>query len=310
MAPLTGNYGIHYKLHVVKESCPVCGKVNDEYKTYEVIDSAAIEVYRNRAYRDSVAYNSVVCYAGEVPFIVSEVFTVKEYYGDEHLHYSLLSGKFKLDGEWIDEYQICAVDHDCTDEVIKGTVLYAPLTLYVEEEIIEGTPCKGICTALYNGYIQASSQKPYDLTFEKIFWAHGASAFRRVKSVEELIQRLEWLIDSTAAQNKPEICCAHKTERIGAAGIFVRGEVVCASNIDLWSEADYSSGERYIPQHMISATVKNFNDFAVGIHSHCEVILKPREVFGIWVKDWYLNDNPDAEEKLRALCNKYGVRFM
>ena len=117
--------------------------------------------------------------------------------------------------------------------------------------------------------------------FEAVTLYHGIAAYNtgHLHSVSDYYSRIIEVVRNQHWQ----ICCS--TKPIGHIGIVVEGEVLCASNADLYSLIDkntcrrYFDKERYRAQHLIY-DAKDLDD---SIWSHDEVITRGSKPTAVWV---------------------------
>ena len=169
---------------------------------------------------------------------------------------------------------------------------------------------KGMCNKCTNRRVYADSMPPVDSLFHNEIWSHGLAAYAGGCTKEEIESKLQKINESIADNEPISICCAHKKQHIGEAGIYVRGNCQCVSNIDLASQLD-SNGRRYYDSFSFRAEgiiyTKDKMDFTKW--SHMEIILQPKEIVGIWVKEILLLKWPTFTKTLKDLCHANGMIF-
>lgn len=207
--------------------------------------------------------------AGVDPFMVYVHYTYK--CGHEDLFNDCLPLSFVLD-----KYNdICGCDimdnpdiEDSPDE---------PLVCVVT--VIKGDMCpnchrEGIRTYCDEG--------PKPVGFENITLYHGIAAYNvaRTMSVGDYMSRITDIIHHPEWQ----ICCS--TKPLGLIGIAVKGDVLCASNADLYTEIG-ANGRRYYDARRYRAThliydAKNLDD---SVWSHNEIVTRNNVIRWVWVHE-------------------------
>lgn len=158
------------------------------------------------------------------------------------------------------------------------------------------------CLKKHRKYL--SNYMPYDKTFDILVWSHGVNAFNIASSIDDVINRIKFV-----ASSKAQICCSHKTQRIGNVGVFVRGKVICASNVDLYSYID-EEGERYTPfKTVLKHIVRNFSEYRLDICEFTEIILVPNKVYAIWAKEEFIA-NETNRQALEKVAHELGVKII
>lgn len=126
---------------------------------------------------------------------------------------------------------------------------------------------------------------PVDSLFHCEVVSHGVAAFNGKHTKEEIITGLKDIIECCGIEMM-QLCASHKTQHIGAVGIYVMGYVHCVSNFDLWSHRSYDGGKsRYIDVDCLDKLIYTKEDIDLTKWSHMEYILTPRKIVGLWYKE-------------------------
>ena len=141
--------------------------------------------------------------------------------------------------------------------------------------------------------------------FENVVKYHGITALSRT-NLEQGIAHLVKVVNDPNYQT----CCA--TVAIGAIGVILDGDVITASNKDLYSQVDRYKGGRYIE-------LEEEGDAWYGIIHYADQLEEPEEgennemvtinnvISKVWVKSWAGNRFRKAAIELAA---KYGVELI
>lgn len=108
---------------------------------------------------------------------------------------------------------------------------------------------------------------------------HGVVAYSMEESVGSYFQRIRDLHTCKTMQ----ICTS--TRRIGCLGVSVKGEVLLATDDDMWSRIDPDTGKRYIEydQNQGSIVFNTFDLWERGRENdHTEVIMTNYQITAIW----------------------------
>ncbi len=130
----------------------------------------------------------------------------------------------------------------------------------------------------------AHEYKPSE-SFNSITWSHGLSG--KNKPAHEAINSL---------LNSPELerCCSSVSKKVGHVGVYVQGNVLLASNVDLMSMPTVD-GHRGIDLAMTGKKAKEIiydpKDIDNNKHQiNDEIILKDMTITGIWAEEKYVTD--------------------
>ena len=122
---------------------------------------------------------------------------------------------------------------------------------------------------------------PKPVGFDSVVIYHGIAAFN-TDFLETVYDYYERVVNILRNQDW-EICCS--TKPIGEIGIVVKGDVICASNADLFTEIDYASGRRFFDKsrHRASHLIFNAKDLDDSKWSHDEIVSKNNSATAVWV---------------------------
>ena len=149
---------------------------------------------------------------------------------------------------------------------------------------------------------------PRPVGFDSVIKYHGIVALSR-SNLNKGIDHLHKVVNTPLY----ETCCA--SAPIGALGAILDGEVVTASNEDLYSHVDRSNGQRYFELEEFGDAYEGIIHYADqlrpadtdGAHPCNELVTINNSVNSIWVKIW-----ATAEEKKAAveLAEYYNVELI
>lgn len=129
----------------------------------------------------------------------------------------------------------------------------------------------------YNKYAHEYTEQTSN-EFNDMIWAHGLSG--KNKPAHEAIMSLI---------NNPSLerCCSHVDQLVGHVGVYCKGTVLMASNIDLMSMPTVD-GHRGIDialsRNKIKGIIYETKDIDTTIFCNGEIIMKDMEIVGIWTK--------------------------
>ena len=117
--------------------------------------------------------------------------------------------------------------------------------------------------------------------FESVTLYHGIAAYNAedmsspsdyTGRVYDIIRNPEW-----------QICCS--TRPIGDIGIVVKGDVLCASNVDLYTDIEPDTGRRYLLKcnYGYKFMVSHADELDSSKWSHDEVVTRHSTVRYVWV---------------------------
>ena len=119
--------------------------------------------------------------------------------------------------------------------------------------------------------------------FESVTKYHGIAAYNKVgmDSVGDYLVRFQ----SINANPEWQICCSSRP--IGEIGAVIDADVLCASNMDLYTEIDPDNGRRYFDGSRYRAThlVSHANELDSTVWSHDEIVTHNNSIRYIWVYD-------------------------
>lgn len=170
------------------------------------------------------------------------------------------------------------------ESIISGEIML-DVNIVIEKTVYVDQVCD-TCGQFYDeqgNYKEGGVDKLFDCKI----WSHGlATGFSGRLTSEEIKKRA-----IEVAQNPDwQICCSDKTQRIGGIGLYVQGHVLYVSNIDLWSSVDYKGHRTFDMSNWRSdGLITSIEDYSLDRWDHNEVILTNYKIVGIWVKDWFFN---------------------
>lgn len=119
--------------------------------------------------------------------------------------------------------------------------------------------------------------------FEKVTKYHGIAAY----NVAGLDTVGDYLVRFQSINANPEwqICCSSRP--IGNIGAVIDGDVLCASNMDLYTDIDPDNGRRYFDGSRYRAThlVSDASELDSTVWSHDEIVTHNNSIRYIWVYD-------------------------
>lgn len=119
--------------------------------------------------------------------------------------------------------------------------------------------------------------------FESVTKYHGIAAYNKagMDSVGDYLVRFQ----SINANPEWQICCSSRP--IGEIGAVIDADVLCASNMDLYTEIDSDNGRRYFDGSRYRAThlVSHANELDSTVWSHDEIVTHNNSIRYIWVYD-------------------------
>lgn len=117
--------------------------------------------------------------------------------------------------------------------------------------------------------------------FDRMPLSHGLSTpFNRAGNINVALDRLRDIMENP----EWEICCSHRTQKIGLIGIILTGENTLVSNTDVWSYKT-SMGDRCFNAWDYSGNiVESVEDYSLNCWDHTEHFVKNPTVHSIWIK--------------------------
>ena len=139
-----------------------------------------------------------------------------------------------------------------------------------------------------------------DSLLQGSIYSHGlATGFAGHKSALEIEQAI-----NTFEDIEGEVCVSWKTQKIGGFGLFIRGEVTIASNMDLWSTLS-DSGERvFDPEdYRANGLFTTREELDLTQWDHTEFFIRRPKIVAIWCKDWFYQSNQEVRDLVARLRN-------
>ena len=159
-----------------------------------------------------------------------------------------------------------------------------------------------------NDWVDVMELADDSLNFNKMTWNHGLfTGFSGSIKEDEVFDRATWIKDS-CGQDK-HVCTSHAQQFLGQFGIGLRGKVIVASNIDLWSESTPEDHKRINPTWLRYklGRVNHPDDFDFSIDSHTEIIIRPKKVVYLWINVGEITFTQSFINKVKALAIKWQV---
>lgn len=159
-------------------------------------------------------------------------------------------------------------------------------------------PCEnGECEDCSSNIPCEDFKDEYGEEWNESVFHHGVAAFNRE------INGIQRIIDLNACTDL-QICTS--TEMIGGYGISVSGEVLVASNEDLWSSINENTGKRYFcaDEHEV---VNKISDLYKISGDHNEIVLTDYNIEAIWCKD-YMSE--EIKKTLKDLAEELSVFYL
>ncbi len=141
------------------------------------------------------------------------------------------------------------------------------------------------------------AMKP-DSLLQVAVYSHGlATGFAGRKSALEIEQAI-----NSFESIEGEVCASWKTQKIGGFGLFVRGEVTIASNMDLWSTLS-DSGERiFDPEdYRANGLFTTRDELDLAQWDHTEFFIKRPRIVAVWCKDWFYQSSQEVRDLVARL---------
>lgn len=187
----------------------------------------------------------------------------------------------------------CIEEKDLTDVVFIAYMDSCDEFDYMINEVQHGLTtmiCLDVVYEIVDTFCPKCNQKlnrvfcdslPKPVGFDSVVIYHGIAAFNTdfLDTVSDYYSRITDIL-----RNQDwEICCS--TKPIGDIGIVVKGDVICASNADLFTEIDLASGRRYFDKSRYRASHLIFNakDLDNSIWSHDEIVSRKNSATAVWV---------------------------
>ena len=228
-------------------------------------------------------------------------------------YYDELSGKFLV--QYLEDCNIDVINppeaeitifcyEDMNDKYITEEK-YGRIKIIIYNDI--NSPCD-YCKEKEEAKLFVEDMPPIDSLFNHEIVSHGLAAYRGSQNEDSIMAAYNGISDAMAAGTEIAICCSNKAQRIGPVGIYVRGHVYCASNIDLYSEREGDS--RYVDTRSWryqQGIISSKDQIDLTQWDHNEYIVNPREVIGFWMKDWAIKQWPGLFDKIRKLCEAHNM---
>lgn len=137
-----------------------------------------------------------------------------------------------------------------------------------------------------------------DSLLQGSIYSHGlATGFAGHKSALEIEQMI-----GSFEKIEGEVCASWKTQKIGGFGLFIKGEVTVASNMDLWSTLS-DTGERiFDPEdYRAEGLFTRRDELDLTQWDHTEFFIKQPKIVAVWCKDWFYRSNKEVRDLVARL---------
>lgn len=206
----------------------------------------------------------------------------------------------------VDTEIFCNAEDEDADEIVYDLdYRYGKITVTIYNDI--DSLCEW-CQEKEEAKLFVEDMPPIDALFNNEIVSHGLAAYRGSQNEDTIMNAYKNIFDAMAADTDIAICCSNKAQRIGPVGIYVRGHVYCASNIDLYSERE--GGSRYVDTRSWryqQGIISSKDEIDLTRWDHTEYIVNPKEVIGFWMKDWAIKQWPGLFERIRKLCEAHNM---
>ena len=181
---------------------------------------------------------------------------------------------------------------------IKESIMKSPQYLKMDSDYDEY-----LLEAMFEKLVYVDILKRPDKKIQDLVFTHSVN-YSYLDGVEEDISRIRTIIDNFNNPNF-QMCCADKKEHLGKTGVYIKGEVLVASNNDIFSDiAD--NGRRTIPMYFAKKLIRIIEEYeSVVSSSYKEMIIVPKEIKGLWIKPNGLDEN--YINKIESLSNELNV---
>ena len=135
-----------------------------------------------------------------------------------------------------------------------------------------------------------------DSLLQQAIYSHGlATGFSGTVSPQEIVERI------ISLRGDIEICASWKSQMIGGCGLFIKGDVLFASNADLWSTLNGSGCRIFETSGRRCQLFSKREELDLTQWDHTEFIIKHPQAVGFWMKDWFYNANSDHRKIFDAM---------
>jgi hypothetical protein len=178
-------------------------------------------------------------------------------------------------------------------------------SLLGDNRICKITVIKGsLCPKCFReGIRRYCDEGPRPVGFDTVTLYHGVAAYN-VDSYMTMDTYSTRILD-IVAHPEWQICCS--TKPLGFIGIAVKGEVLCASNADLYTSIG-DNGRRYYDARRYRAThlIYDAKDLDDSVWSHNEIVTRNNVIRWVWIQESASDSLKDQAKKLaRDLKVKY-----
>lgn len=124
--------------------------------------------------------------------------------------------------------------------------------------------------------------------FANMDWCHGlCTGFSGYVEEDEVFSRADYVTNAAKCNKDTHICTTHSSQMIGPIGLVLTGEVVMASNIDLWSRTNANTHKEIDinKDAYIYGRIDDPEDFDFSMHSHTEILVRPTKIKAVWIRE-------------------------
>ena len=148
--------------------------------------------------------------------------------------------------------------------------------------------------------------------FDNITLYHGLAAFTGEYTMSHALENLKTIIEHPEYQ----ICCSTKTN--GNIGIITKGEVLVASNMDLWTYIDPDTCRRYYEYDPCAHVHSKYRraDYIISdasqldstVWEHDEMVTANNKITAIWIKQGAFTN--DDLKQLIDIAKEYNIEII
>lgn len=223
-----------------------------------------------------------------------------------HVHYTHGCGH---ELPWLDCSPITFVLDKYKDSILECSIIDNPdIEDYPDEPLAcmvtvsKGDLCPS-CTRKMQRVYCDEGKRP--VGFDDIPLYHGIHAYC-VDSMKPNIEELMSRVDGIILHQEWQICCS--TKHLGPIGVEIKGEVLCASNADLFTEVG-DNGRRYYNAHRYRAShvIYDAKDLDPTVWSHDEIVTHKNTIVSVWVKK---GSSDDIRSYGQVIADILGVKYI
>ncbi len=128
--------------------------------------------------------------------------------------------------------------------------------------------------------------------FDRVTLYHGINTFFVSRPYQTCFNKI-------LKDKKIQLCTS--TKNLGLIGVTVKGDILIASNVDLFSGIDDDGYRRYFDEKNMKNLVYDYADLELhedDEEENNEIVITNQEITGVWITS-------DAPAKLRELAEKW-----